>query len=593
MKISYNWLKQFLEIEETPKEVANRLTDLGLEVEGIENIGKPTTDLSQVITAKVLECKPHPNADKLKLVYLETGADEALKIVCGAPNVAEDQMVALAPIGSTIINLKGEALTIKKAKIRSEDSFGMICSEHELGISEDASGIMVLSDECPVGIKLSDWIKFETDAIFEIGLTPNRSDAMSHWGVARDLRAAYQVLGKKKSVITPSTSSFKIDNRTNKVKIKVEDKTAVPRYCGITISGIKVHASPLKLQNRLKAIGIAPKNNIVDVTNYIMHELGQPLHAFDVSAIENETIVVRKAKKGEKIITLDEVERNLSEDDIVICDTKKPLCIAGVFGGLNSGVKESTTSVFIESAYFDSVHIRKTSKSHGLSTDASFRYERGIDPNITDYALKRAVLLILEAAGGEVTSDLEDVYPVKIDDKQVFLPFDTIQRLVGQSIDKDTIKSILSALEIKVLNITESGMGLSIPPYRVDVNRPVDVIEEILRVYGYNKIEFNDKLNASTAPYDIYNIHKFQEVIAAQLNAQGCFEIMNNSLSNPEYIQRYLPELRDQKVEIINPLSGDLSTMRIDLLFGGLESIRFNINRKRSNLKLFEFGNTY
>lgn len=593
MKISYNWLKQFLEIEETPEVVANRLTDLGLEVEGIEKIGKPFTDLQQIITARVLECKPHPNADKLKLVYLDCGSEAALQIVCGAPNVATDQMVALAPVGSTITNLKGDTLKIKKAKIRSEESFGMICSEYELGISEDADGIMVLSDECPAGIKLSDWIKFETDAIFEIGLTPNRSDAMSHWGVARDLRAAYQVSGKKKSLITPSTSSFKIDNRTHKIKIKVEDKLAVPRYCGITISGIKIQASPLKLQNRLKAIGITPKNNVVDVTNYIMHELGQPLHAFDVSAIENDTIVVRKAKKGEKITTLDEVERNLTEDDIVICDSKKPLCIAGVYGGLNSGVSESTNSIFIESAYFDSVHIRKTSKYHGLNTDASFRYERGIDPNITDYALKRAVLLVLETAGGEVTSDLEDIYPTKVDDKQVFLPFDTIRRLVGQNIEKDTIKTILSALEIKVLNITESGMGLSIPAYRVDVNRPVDVIEEILRVYGYNKIEFCNKLNASTAPYFIHNIHKFQEVIAAQLCAQGCYEIMNNSLSNPSYIQEYLPELEDQKVEIINPLSSELSAMRVDLLFGGLEAIRFNINRKRNNLKLFEFGNTY
>lgn len=597
MQISYNWLKQFIKLDITPEETANVLTDLGLEVEGLNLFESLKGSLKGVVVGHVLSCEQHPNADKLKITKVDLGNGEApVQIVCGAPNVAAGQKVPVATIGTVLYDKDGNEFTIKKGKIRGEESFGMICAEDELGIGNSHDGIMILSDDLVPGTPVAEFFDIYTDHVFEIGLTPNRSDAMSHWGVARDLRAGLIQNSPNLSyseIITPSVSKFKVEKRTLKYDIVVEDYKIAPRYCGITISGIEVKDSPAWLQNKLRAIGLTPKNNIVDITNYVMHELGQPLHAFDSAKIKGNKIIVKNATEGTLFTTLDGVERTLTAEDIIIADEVKPLCLAGVLGGIESGVSDSTTSIFLESAYFDPVSVRKTSKRFGISTDASFRFERGIDPNITDYALKHAAILICEIAGGEITSDLFDAYPKKIADHSVFLNFDNVYRILGEVISDDIIKKILVSLDIKINSITNQGLGLTVPAYRADVSREIDVIEEILRVYGYNNIKTGSKLNATIANSKRTEDHKVQNIVANQLVSQGFYEIMSNSLTSPEYINWLDPIHSSQKVEILNPLSSDLSVMRQSLLFGGLEAISYNINRKKTDLKFFEFGKTY
>ena len=593
MKISYNWLKQFVKTDWPAEKTGELLTDLGLEIEGIETFQSVKGGLEGVVVGEVLTCVQHPNADRLKLTTVDLGNGSPLQIVCGAPNVDAGQKVPVATIGTTLYTSEGEAWTIKKGKIRGEESHGMICAEDELGLGKSHDGIMVLNEEFKVGTPVKDLFEVENDQVFEIGLTPNRADAMSHYGVARDLKAGLIQQEINPELITPSVSAFHVENRLLKMDVQVKDKDLAPRYCGVTISGISVEPSPKWLQNRLRAIGLTPKNNIVDITNYVLHELGQPLHAFDAAQIAGQKVIVKTLAKGTKFKTLDGIERTLDADDLMICDAVKPMCIAGVFGGEHSGVTEKTTSIFLESAYFNPVSIRKTAKRHGLNTDASFRFERGIDPNITEYALKRAALLILDVAGGDVTSDIVDIYPKKIEDFQVRLSFENAEKLIGQEIPRETIKSILTSLDIKVNNVTETGLGMTVPAYRNDVQREVDVIEEILRVYGYNTIETTEKLNASISNSSKFEDYKLQNIIGNQLAAQGFYEIMTNSLTTAKYVELSEQLSAEESVEMLNPLSKDLGVMRQSLLFSGLESVRHNINRKREDLKLFEFGKTY
>lgn len=593
MKISYNWLKQFIKIDWKPEQTAELLTDLGLEVEGIETYQSVKGGLEGVIIGKVLTCVKHPNADKLKITTVDIGETSPLQIVCGAPNVAEGQKVPVATIGTTLYTAEGEAWTIKKGKIRGEESHGMICAEDELGLGASHDGIMILDSSLTVGTLASKVFKVENDHVFEIGLTPNRADAMSHLGTARDLKAGLLQKNISLELITPSLSAFHIDNRLLKIDVEVKNKDLAPRYCGLTISGIKIDKSPAWLQHRLKAIGLTPINNVVDITNYVLHDLGQPLHAFDAVKIKGNKIEVKTLKEGTKFVTLDGIERVLSEEDLMICDAEKPMCIAGVFGGMHSGVSESTTSIFLESAYFNPVSIRKSAKRHGLNTDASFRFERGIDPNITELALKRAALLIQDIAGGIISSDIIDVYPQKIEDFQVRMSFENAKKLIGEEIPKDVIKRILTSLEIKVNNVTETGLGLTVPAYRNDVQREADIIEEILRVYGYNNIQITEKLNASISSSSKFEDHKIQNVVGNQLVSQGFFEILANSLTTPAYINLSDTLKEEHNVTILNPLSNDLSVLRQSLLFSGLEAVSYNLNRKRLDLKLFEFGKTY
>ncbi len=592
MNISYNWLKQFIKIDWQADQTAELLTDLGLEVEGVTSFESVKGGLKGVVVGRVLSCIQHPNADRLKLTTVDIGADEAVQIVCGAPNVATGQKVPVATIGTTLY-ANGEPWTIKKGKIRGEESHGMICAEDELGLGESHEGIMILDDALQVGTPCSEIFEIENDQVFEIGLTPNRADAMSHFGVARDLRAGLKQREIALELITPPVTNFNITDRSLKIDVEVADSKLAPRYCGITLSNLIVQSSPNWLKNRLTAIGITPKNNLVDATNYVLHELGQPLHAFDADKIKGKKVVVKTLPAGTKFTTLDEVERELHEEDLMICDVEKPMCIAGVFGGVHSGVSEHTTSIFLESAYFDPVSIRKSAKRHGLNTDASFRFERGIDIENVEFALRRAAILIAEIAGGDITSDVVDLYPNKVSDHQVFLSFDKINSLIGQEIPRDVIKSILSSLDIKVMNVTETGLGLMIPSYRVDVQRDVDVIEEILRVFGYNNILFTEKLNASIAPASKFEDYKLQNLIGNHLAAQGFFEILANSLTAPEYQELSAVVNSNHSVKMLNPLSNDLSVLRQSMLFSGLSAIAHNINRKRSNLKLFEYGKTY
>ena len=593
MKISYNWLKQYVNTDWDSEKTSDLLTDLGLEVEGTESFQSVKGGLEGIVVGQVLECEQHPNADRLKLTTVDIGADESLKIVCGAPNVAKNQKVAVATIGATLYTPEGEAWKIKKGKIRGEESHGMLCAEDELGLGKSHDGILILDDEYQIGTPLAKYYEIENDTVFEIGLTPNRADAMSHFGTARDLRAGLIQNGVNSELMSPSVSGFHVHSRTLKIDIDIKDKTKAPRYCGVTISGVEVKDSPTWLQNRLKAIGLAPINNIVDVTNYVLHGLGQPLHAFDADKIADKKLIVRTAQKNEKFTTLDGVERTLNEEDLMICDAKKPMCIAGVFGGLNSGITTTTTNIFLESAYFDPVSIRKTAKRHGLSTDASFRFERGIDPNITKYALKHAAILITEIAGGEISSDLWDEYPTKIEDVQVLLSFDNIANIIGQEIPRETVKQILTSLEIKVNSVTETGLGLTIPAYRNDVQREIDVIEEILRVYGYNNIAISNKLNASISNSTKKEQHIIENNLANHLVSLGFYEIMTNSLSAEKHISLSPQLTENEYVKILNPLSKDLSVLRRSMLFSGLESVAFNLNRQQTQLKLFEFGKTY
>ena len=592
MKISYNWLKQFIKTDWNSEETAALLTDLGLEVEVVEKYQSVKGGLEGIVVGHVLTCEKHPDADKLKVTTVDLGNGAPIQVVCGASNVEAGQKVPVATIGTVLYDQEGNPFTIKKGKIRGQESHGMICAEDELGLGTSHDGIMVLDQNLAPGTPAAKVFKIENDEVFEIGLTPNRADAMSHLGTARDLRAGLLQNGVSVELITPSVSNFRVDMRTLKIDVNVEAPLLAPRYCGVTISGVTVKPSPTWLQDRLKAIGINPKNNIVDVTNYVLHDLGQPLHAFDAAKI-NGKVHVKTVAAGTKFTTLDDIERTLHEEDLMICDEKGPMCIAGVFGGQKSGVTEHTTSIFLESAYFNPVSIRKTAKRHQLSTDASFRFERGIDPTITAYSLKRAALLIQEVAGGQITSEIVDINTKKVEDFSVFLNFDKVTKIIGQKIPKDTIKKILVSLDIKVNSVSDAGLGLTIPAYRVDVQREIDVIEEILRVYGYNKIDFSNKLNATIFNAPRNEDYKLQNIVGNQLNSQGFHEMMANSLTTASYVQLSEMLKEEHNVTMLNPLSNDLATMRQSLLFSGLEAIAYNINRKNADLKLFEFGKSY
>jgi len=593
MKISYNWLKQFLKVDWEAEKTGELLTDLGLEVEGIEIVESIKGSLEGIVIGKVLTCVQHPNADRLKVTTVDLGNGKIVQVVCGAPNVAAGQTVPVATIGTTLYDDKGEGFIIKKGNIRGAESHGMICAEDELGLGASHAGIMVLDEALVAGTPAAKVFNIEKDEVFEIGLTPNRADAMSHYGVARDLRAGLIQNNISLELISPSVSDFHVDDRTLKFDVVVEDIDKAPRYAGVTISDITVSDSPEWLKNRLKSIGLTPINNVVDVTNYVLHELGQPLHAFDTAKVKGNKVIVKTLENGTKFTTLDGVVRELHEEDLMICNgNEEPMCIAGVFGGIDSGVSNGTTSIFLESAYFNPVAIRKTAKRHALNTDASFRFERGIDPNITKYALKRAANLILEVAGGKVSSEIVDLYPSKAEDFQVFLSFSKMDRLIGAVIPRETIKNILASLDIKINSVTDGGIGLTIPSYRVDVTREADVIEEILRVYGYNNVEFSHKLNTSIS-FSEFDGVKIENVVANQLVSQGFYETMANSLTKADYVS--LSELLNEEnnVTMLNPLSNDLGVMRQSLLFSGLESVVHNINRRNNSLKFFEFGKTY
>ena len=593
MKISYNWIKDYLKIDLDPHKVAEILTSIGLEIEGTEEWESVKGGLAGVIIGEVLTCKKHPDADKLSITTVNIGSVEPLHIVCGAPNVAAGQKVPVATVGTIV--LKGEdRLEIKKSKIRGELSEGMICAEDELGLGSGHEGIMVLSPEAIPGTPASQYFKIEKDFVFEIGLTPNRIDSGSHFGVARDLAAYLSVNHNFDSrAILPSVEDFRPDCTSETFQIIIENATDCPRYTGINISEVTIGESPEWLKNRLKAIGSNPINNVVDITNYVQNEIGQPLHAFDADKIKGKTVIIRNLPEKTKFITLDDVERELSSKDLMICNTEEGMCIAGVFGGAKSGVTSATKNIFLESAYFNPVSIRKSARRHGLNTDASFRFERGADPNITLWALKRAAVMIRDIAGGKLTSDFKDIYPEPIRNAIIDVSYKNIYRLIGKIIEPSTVKKILSMLDINILAEADGNLKLDIPAYRVDVHREADVIEELLRIYGYNSIAVNNHVNSTLTYIEKPDREKVINSVSDTLAANGFTEIMSNSLTPSAWYENNADFDGSQLVKLANPLSSDLNAMRQTLLFGGLSSIAWNINRQNFDLKLYEFGNCY
>jgi phenylalanyl-tRNA synthetase beta chain len=590
MKISYNWLKAYIDFSFDPVELARILTDTGLEVEGIEEFETVKGGLEGVVIGKVLTCEKHPDADKLSVTTVDIGEGEPVQIVCGAPNVAVGQTVPVATVGTTLYPAGSkEGFTIKKAKIRGEASSGMICAEDELGLGSSHEGIMVLDDSAPAGNPAHEYFRLEKDTVLEIGLTPNRIDGASHIGVARDIAAYLKHQGNPAELKKPLIDDYKQDDNALPMEVVVENPEACPRYSGVTLTGLNVKESPDWLKNRLRAIGQEPINNIVDITNFVLHETGQPLHAFDAAKIRGGRVRVRTLPENSTFITLDEKERKLTGHDLMICDEEDGMCIGGVFGGAGSGVTEQTTDIFLESACFDPVFIRKTAKHHQLNTDASFRFERGTDPNGTVYALKRAALLMKEIAGGKISSEITDIYPEPVEDFEVEVTFKNIARLIGKTIDPDTIVSILESLDIRVEKRDDAGMILRVPPYRVDVKKEPDIVEEILRIYGYNNIEFNEHVNSTLTYVEKPDREKVMNTISDMLSGNGFLEIKSNSLTKESYFDDGDPTV----VKIHNALSQDLSRMRQSLLPGGLEAVIYNINRKRPDLKLYEFGNCY
>lgn len=591
MKVSYEWLKDYIDINFSPAEMDEILTQIGLEVGGIEKFQSIKGGLEGLVIGEVKTCKPHENSDHLSITSVDVNGDELLPIVCGAPNVAAGQKVVVATVG-TILYDGDESFTIKKSKIRGELSMGMICAEDEIGLGAGHDGIMELPQNAVAGTPAAEYFNIEDDLTIEIDLTPNRIDGASHIGVARDM-AAFLKQQKEIDYKIPSVEDFKVENTNLPIEVKVENNEACHRYSGICISGIKIAESPEWLQNRLKAIGLNPINNVVDITNYVLFETGQPLHAFDYAKIKGNKVLVKTLADGTQFTTLDEVERELNEKDLMICNDEEPMCIAGVFGGIESGVSDSTTDIFLESAYFDSVFVRKTARRHGLNTDASFRFERGTDPNNTIYAMKRAALLIKEIAGGTISSDVVDIYPNPVKDFKVEVSVERIENLIGKKIGKECIKNILTALEIKVEKEDGDTLNLLVPPYRVDVKREADIVEEVLRIYGFNNIEVPSKVNASLSYAPKINEHKLRNTIADMLSAAGFNEIMNNSLTKASYYEDLENLKLENTVRIFNPLSSDLNAMRQTLLFGGLESVAYNINRRNTDLKFYEFGKSY
>lgn len=591
MKISYSWLKEYIEVEETPEKICEILTQTGLEVGGLEEVETVKGGMNGLVIGEVITCEKHPNSDHLSKTTVNIGSAELLPIVCGAPNVAVGQKVVVATVGTTLY-MGDDKLTIKKSKIRGEVSQGMICAEDEIGIGTAHEGIIVLDEFAKVGTAAKDYFNIESDWVIEIDLTPNRIDGASHIGVARDL-AAFLKQTKEIDYKRPSVEHFKVDNHNLQIPVEIKNPEACLRYSGVTVSSVEIKESPEWLQNRLKTIGLSPINNIVDVTNYVLFETGQPLHAFDADKITGKKVVVRTMSKGTKFTTLDEVERELNENDLMICDTEKGMCIGGVFGGINSGVKNSTKNIFLESAYFDPIFIRKTARRHGLNTDASFRFERGIDPNGVIYALKRAALLFKEIAGGTISSEIVDVYPNPTEDFKVYVSYKNISRLIGKDLGAGQIKNILTSLEIKIKKEDEKGLSLLVPPFRVDVKREADVIEEILRIYGYNNVEIPSLVKSSLQFAEQPNPNQVRNLVAEMLTAQGFNEIWSNSLTKAIYYEGLKNYKEEQTVKMLNPLSADLNGMRQTLLFGGLESIAYNTNRQNKNLKFYEFGNCY
>ncbi|MNK33208.1 Phenylalanine--tRNA ligase beta subunit [compost metagenome] len=583
MKISYNWLKQFVQIDKTPQELSLILTNVGLEVESVEKVQPVAGGLAGLVIGEVLTCVQHPNADRLRVTTVNVGGSENLQIVCGAPNVAAGQKVVVATVGTTVYPLEGEPFKIKESKIRGELSQGMICAEDEIGLGKSHDGIMILANDTEVGILAKDHFNMEDDYLFEIGLTPNRADAASHLGVARDLAAYF-----RSEYEIPDLTAFKTDNENLVIPVEVEDLEACPRYSSVTISGVTVTESPEWLKDKLKVIGLRPINNVVDITNYVLHGLGQPLHAFDADKITGGKVIVKKVAEGTPFVTLDDVERKLSADDLMICNAEAPMCIAGVFGGKTSGVDTETKNIFLESAYFNSVSVRKTSKRHGLKTDASFRFERGTDPEITVTALKYAALLIKELAGGEISSSISDIYPKHIRPFEFEVSYTNINKLIGANIPSAEIKHIITALGISATSTSDDTLALRVPSFKVDVTRECDITEEVLRIYGYNNIEIPTKVNASLS----YSIKPEKEnthnVIADMLTSNGYAEIMCNSLTKSAYSKNI-----DEAVFILNPLSSDLNVMRQNLLMPALESVAYNQNRKNADVKFYEFGKTY
>lgn len=590
MTISYNWLKQYIGFSQTPEEIGAILTSTGLEVESIEPFETIKGGLKGVVIGQVVTCAKHPNADKLSVTTVDVGTDKPYPIVCGAPNVAAGQKVVVALPGTTLHTFKGETITLKSTKIRGEVSEGMICAEDEIGLGESHAGIMVLDTKLPNGTPAATYFKVESDYIYEIGLTPNRSDAASHVGVARDLKAALGL-----SLTLPSVEKFKADNTSATIPVVVEDVVGCPRFSGVSITGVKIQESPDWLKNRLKSIGLTPINNVVDITNFVCHELGQPLHAYDADEIVDKKIIVKCLSAGTKFVTLDGKERALTATDLMVCDANGVgMCIGGVFGGAKSGVSDKTVNIFLEGAYWNPSYIRKTGMHHGLKTDASFRNERGTDPNNTAYAVKRAALLILETAGGKISSELVDIYPNPIANRTIEVKFKNIDRLIGKQIPQERIFTILESLDIKIIDKKPDSMTVSVPPYRVDVSQEADVVEEILRIYGFNNIELSEIVGADyLAEFPAKDMGKFKKSLSEMLAGGGFQEILTNSLTNQAYQTKTGLTFEGQAVEMLNKLSEEQGILRQTMLFTGLEVCAHNINRKQKELRLFEFGKTY
>lgn len=593
MNISYNWLKEYLDFDLQPEEVSAALTSIGLETGGVEEVQTIKGGLEGLVIGEVLTCVEHPNSDHLHITTVNVGGEEPLQIVCGAPNVAAGQKVVVAVNGTKLYD-GDEVFTIKRSKIRGVESNGMICAEDEIGIGTDHAGIIVLPADAVVGTPAKEYYNVKSDYVLEVDITPNRVDGTSHFGVARDLAAYLKQNGKPTELKRPSVDAFKIDDETPAIEVIVENTEACPRYSGVTIKGVTVKESPEWLKNRLNIIGLRPINNVVDVTNYVLHEMGQPLHSFDAGKVTGDKVIVKTMPEGTRFVTLDGVERTLTDRDLMICNTEEAMCIGGVFGGLDSGVTEQTTDVFLESACFHPTWIRKTARRFGLNTDASFRFERGLDANNTIYVLKRAALLIQEVAGGKITGSIQDVYPNPVQPYTVELTYNKINSLIGKDIPVETVKSILASLEMEIVSETAEGLTIHVPVYRIDVQRDVDVIEDILRIYGYNNIEFSDSVKSNlsykTATDRSYDL---QNLISEQLCGSGFNEIMNNSLTRSAYYDELTTYPVSHCVMLMNPLSADLNGMRQTLLFGGLESIEHNVKRKNGNIRFFEFGNCY
>ena len=583
MKISYNWLKEFIDTDKSAEEISTILTGVGLEVEVLDKVQAIPGGLEGLVIGHVKESIDHPNSDHLHVTKVDVGTGTDLQIVCGAANVAAGQKVVVAMVGALLYPMEGDSFKINKSKIRGEVSEGMISAEDEIGLGHSHEGIMVLDADAVPGSLAKDYFKLNDDYLYEIGLTPNRADAASHLGTARDIAAFLKIAVKR-----PDVSAFKVDDNSRPIEVVVENEQASPRYSGVTISGIEVKESPKWLKERLAVIGVRSINNIVDVTNYVLHDLGQPLHAFDADKIAGNKVVVKNYAEGTLFKTLDDVERKLSADDLMICDAEKPMCIAGVFGGANSGVSGSTKSIFLESAYFNSVSVRKTAKRHGLKTDASFRFERGTDPDMTVFALKRAALLIKEVAGGTISSEIYDHYPNPVAPFEIEITYKTIDRLIGQQIPHGEIKAIIEALDIQIVGETAEGLSLKVPSYRVDVTRDVDIVEEILRIYGYNNIHIPTQIRASLNTSVRPDRDAVQSQLSDMLTANGFHEIMANSLTKSAYSNNL-----DVAVKILNPLSSDLDVMRQSMLYSGLEAVAYNQNRRSPDLKFYEFGKVY